>query len=112
MVQDFEIVVIGASPAGLTAAIRLLEMGHSVALIEQEAFPRPQIGESLSPGVRHIFAYLGAGELLDDPHYLRDIPARIAWGEGGPVLLEATQRGSGMMVDRGFGCAITGICSR
>jgi flavin-dependent dehydrogenase len=101
MVQDFEIVVLGAGPAGLTAAIRLLEMGHSVALIEQEAFPRPQIGESLSPGVRHIFAYLGAGELLEDRQYLRDIPARIAWGEGEPVLLEAGQRGAGLMVDRG-----------
>ena len=101
MVQDFEVVIIGAGPAGLTAAIRLMEMGHSVALIEQEAFPRPQIGESLSPGVRAIFAYLGAGTLLDDRYYLHDIPARIAWSGGEPILLEAGQRGAGLMVDRG-----------
>ena len=100
MVQDFEIVVVGAGPAGLTAAIRLLEMGHSVALVEQEAFPRPQIGESLSPGVRSIFAYLGAGELLEDPRYLPDIPARVAWGSGEPLLVEPAQRGGGVMVDR------------
>lgn len=100
MVHDFEIVVIGAGPAGLTAAIRLIEMGHSVALVEQEAFPRPQIGESLSPGVRAIFAYIGASHLLDDARYLRDIPARIAWEAGEPVLLEAGERGGGLMVDR------------
>ncbi len=100
MVQYFEVVVVGAGPAGLTAAIRLLEMGHTVALIEEEAFPRPQIGESLSPGIHPIFDYLGAGELLEDTHYLRDIPARIAWGPGEPALLEAGQRGAGLMVDR------------
>lgn len=100
MIQDFEIVVVGAGPAGLTAAIRLLEMGHSVALVEQAAFPRPQIGESLSPGVRAIFDYLGAGNLLEDAYYLHNIPARIAWGGGEPALLQPGQRGAGLMVDR------------
>lgn len=101
MDQHFEIVIIGAGPAGITAAIRLLQLGHSVALVEQDPFPRPQIGESLSPGVQHIFTYLHAGHLLDDHRYLRDIPAQVCWAAGEPTILEASERGPGIVVDRG-----------
>lgn len=100
--ERFDILIVGGGPAGVTAAIRLLDMGHSVGLIEQEIFPRQQIGESLSPGIRNIFSYLGAGELLDDNHYLNNIPARVHWETGGAVYVSAEQRGSGIVVDRGM----------
>lgn len=96
----FDILVVGAGPAGLTAAIRLLDMGYVVGLVEQEQFPRPQIGESLSPGVRNIFSYLGLDDMLNEDSYIDNIPARVSWETKEPALITPNQRGPGIVVDR------------
>lgn len=83
----YDIAILGAGPAGLCAALRLAGLGYRVALTEVCRFPRPQIGESLSPGIFSLFDYLGAGHLLDDTRYLRELPSRVLWEE------EAVQSG-------------------
>ena len=59
-----DIVVIGAGPAGSTAATLLARKGFSVTLLEREKFPRFQIGESLLPFNNDLFARLGIIEQL------------------------------------------------
>ncbi len=49
MNNDFAVLIIGAGPAGCSAAAILAEHGHKVLVLEREKFPRYHIGESLIP---------------------------------------------------------------
>lgn len=98
--ETFDVFVLGAGPAGLCAAIRLLDMGYTVGMLEQEEFPRSQIGESLSPGIRNIFDYLNAGHLLEDALYLNTISAKVIWENKGYIYERPGQNNGGIIVDR------------
>lgn len=47
--NHFDVIVIGAGPAGSTAAALLAEKGRRVLVLEKEKFPRYHIGESMMP---------------------------------------------------------------
>ncbi len=59
-----EVLVIGAGPAGSTAAALLAEAGHDVTLVERAAFPRFHIGESLLPISQPVLQRLGVEDAL------------------------------------------------
>ncbi|QDQ27793.1 NAD(P)/FAD-dependent oxidoreductase [Chitinimonas arctica] len=61
--EQTEILIIGAGPAGSVAAGLLRKQGRQVLVIEKEQFPRFSIGESLLP---QSMAYIEAAGFLQD----------------------------------------------
>src|SRR5882762_2534046 len=47
--MKYDVLIIGAGPAGSAASAILAEYGHRVIVLEREKFPRYHIGESLLP---------------------------------------------------------------
>lgn len=62
--SEYDCVVIGAGPAGGTAAALVAEAGNSTLLVEREKMPRFHVGESLMPEVYWTLDRLGVVDKL------------------------------------------------
>ncbi|MFN7953587.1 MAG: NAD(P)/FAD-dependent oxidoreductase [bacterium] len=63
--HEFDAIVLGAGPAGTTAAAVLAQHGRRVAILEKAKFPRYHIGESLIPYGWFGLERLGLVDRLD-----------------------------------------------
>jgi flavin-dependent dehydrogenase len=94
-----DVLVIGGGPAGSTLAARLAQLGFDVALVERATFPRPRLGESLTPGVLPLLGLTGADEQIQAAGFPQLESVMVGW-EGVPR--ERREDGSpGLLVDRG-----------
>lgn len=83
-----DVVVVGAGPAGASAAIRLAREGFDVTLVDRARFPRPKAcGEFLSPGATPILEELGVRAAVEAAGALRLERVRID-AHGAAVELE------------------------
>jgi flavin-dependent dehydrogenase len=66
---EFDVAIVGAGPAGSSAAIELATRGRSVVLLEKERFPRDKVcGEFLSPEAMEDLARWGvAARIAAEP---------------------------------------------
>jgi flavin-dependent dehydrogenase len=63
---QFDVIVVGAGPAGAATAILLAERGLEILVLDRARFPRPKLcGEYLSPEAARILDRLGVLKALD-----------------------------------------------
>ena len=78
---EFDVVVLGAGPAGSAAAIECAKHRLSVLVIDAKRSPRALLGETLHPGLICLFKMLGVSECLSD--LTRERPSGFEIRRGG-----------------------------
>jgi 2-polyprenyl-6-methoxyphenol hydroxylase-like FAD-dependent oxidoreductase len=60
-------------------ATRLAQLGHDVVLVEKLRFPRPHIGESLTPSIIPLFEAIGLKDMMENSGFFRPESAMVHW---------------------------------
>ena len=83
MQQSFiDVLIIGAGPAGASAAAMLAERRHRVLVLEREHFPRYHVGESLLPYCWYPLNRLGLIEKMNASHFPKKYSVQFVTTEG------------------------------
>ena len=69
--SEYDVVIIGAGPAGSTVAALLAEQGRNTLVVDRARFPRFHVGESLIPETYWPLKRLGLIERLKQDADLR-----------------------------------------
>jgi menaquinone-9 beta-reductase len=91
--EPYDIAIVGAGPAGATAAYAATRRGLRVALIDRQIFPRDKpCGDGIGPGAVAIAKQLGLGEI-----FANDVPVSsvtVAGPDGTQLDTAMTDMGS------------------
>ncbi|MDZ4286504.1 MAG: NAD(P)/FAD-dependent oxidoreductase, partial [Prosthecobacter sp.] len=75
-------IVIGAGPAGTTAATLLAQKGRKVLLLEKEKMPRYHVGESLMPFCWYTLERLGVLEEMNKHEFIEKLSVQFVNQDG------------------------------
>ena len=99
--QRFDVMILGAGPAGATASAVLADAGVRVLMVDHAQTRRVHVGEGLPPGARPLLRQLGMWDELSVAH----LPSRGNESAWGSPRLHSTQfvrdpAGQGWHLDR------------
>ncbi|NBC13665.1 MAG: geranylgeranyl reductase family protein [Gammaproteobacteria bacterium] len=89
--MQYDVIIVGAGPAGSTTARHLAEAGVSTLLLDKSDFPRDKVcGDCLSPRAQHYLARLGVLEAVAaEAHAARRIRFRAPGGAEASAAITA-----------------------
>jgi 2-polyprenyl-6-methoxyphenol hydroxylase-like FAD-dependent oxidoreductase len=98
----FDVVIVGAGPAGASAALLLAEAGCAVALVERSNHAHPGTGETLPPESRPLLNRLGVWKSFLSSGHLESPGTLSAWGTPEPLVRDSIYNpyGCGWSIDR------------
>ena len=97
---ETEVCVVGGGPAGSTYAQRLAQLGHRVLVLERSTFPRPHVGEALTPEIWPLLEFLGVRDAVEAAGFLCTTQARVRWVDEEERLVELEAGDPGLTVER------------
>ena len=100
MKLETEVCVVGAGPAGSTIAARMAQLGHQVILIEKSSFPRPHVGEAMTPTVWPLLDLIGARSAVEAVDRVSSTGARVRWVDGKQRFVPPPRGRPGFTIDR------------
>jgi flavin-dependent dehydrogenase len=99
--RAYDILIIGAGPAGSAAARLLAELGHRVLLVDRPAGTRHPLAESIPPSARKTLSALGMLNAVDAAGFLPWHGNTVWWGDRAPRVESFLPGESGYQVERG-----------
>lgn len=79
--KDADLIILGAGPAGTSAAITAADAGLNVTIIESLRFPRHRPGETLHPGIEPLLIQLGVQKEILEANFTRHEGHWVDWGK-------------------------------
>lgn len=81
-IPTYDVLIIGAGPAGSSAAARTRAAGLTTLVVERQEFPRFRIGESLLPEGNHLLREIGVWDKVCAAGFVPKHGARFHLGHG------------------------------
>jgi flavin-dependent dehydrogenase len=78
--REWDLLIVGAGPAGCAAALQARKAGLSVAILERRAAPPHAPGETLHPGIEPVFERLGVRTSVLAAGFHRHTGVGVNWG--------------------------------